>query len=138
MIKKSIRGRKSKKQTTLSILHSPDMSQAFVMIISSSLNKQTNGGGVTQRIHNPEPGRLFCPHSHVVSSLPTPATDGDKAPVTQAAPSGTVTSSAASCKDDWLSCSCGQRPASAPALLPASHQNGTLLEMCSGYAIWGR
>lgn len=88
-------------------------------------------------MHQPEPGRLSRLDSHTVSSLHTPTTDGDKA-LTHAVPSGTETSSESLCKGGWrvqLSAAVGQ---SLPPILSASHQNGTLLEMCSGCVIWGR
>lgn len=81
----------------------------------------------------------------MVSSLLAPATDGDKALVTQAAPSVTATASAASplpphprTRMSGCHARVGTGQPLLALLLCAPYQNGTLLEMFSGYVIWGR
>lgn len=83
-------GRKKKKKILLSWILSRGKHLLSLCLALKPKKVKSN----KQRIHQPEPGRLSRVDSHMVFSLPTPATDGDKAPLTHAAPSGTETSSA--------------------------------------------
>lgn len=129
---------RGEEKQTLSILDIINIGQAFVMTMSSSLSQKGKGKSNKEFTSQNQANSPTLTHTRS-HSLTASATDGDKAPVNRQNPQALPLPLQPPARMNGCHTQVGIGQSLLPLLLLcATHQNGTLLEMCSGYVIWGR